>query len=86
MSLFIESMSLSLGTPLSVVVDVAIKLAAMSGKALFLLPLISILPLRRLPPRIRKLSINMPVLGPRPNYAAEVGETLPGIKPASPEM
>ena len=57
MSLVIESMSLRRGTPLSVVLPSAIRLAAMIGNALFLLPLISILPFSRFPPRMRKLSI-----------------------------
>src|SRR5579862_3858383 len=56
-------MSLSRGTPLSVVLPSASRHAAMIGNALFLLPLISILPFNRVPPRIRKLSI-APILGP----------------------
>src|SRR5690349_17029790 len=50
-------MSLRRGTLLSVVLPSAIMQAARIGKALFLEPEISILPLRRLPPRMRKLSI-----------------------------
>src|SRR5687767_8599673 len=45
------------GTPWSGVLPSAIRQAASSGSALFLEPLTSILPLRRTPPRMRKLSI-----------------------------
>src|SRR4051812_18822485 len=61
-------MSLSRGTLLSVVRPWAIRHAARIGRALFLDPEISILPLRRtlLPPRMRKLSIQpVPEPGPR---------------------
>src|SRR3954464_7036861 len=51
------------GTPRSVVLPSAIRHAAMIGSELFLLPLISTLPLRRLPPRRMKLSI-WPLPGP----------------------
>src|SRR5947209_6345274 len=57
-------MSLRRGTLWSVVLPSASRHAATIGSALFLLPLISILPLRRLPPRMRKESILPPVLGP----------------------
>src|SRR5205807_7188273 len=57
MSLHIESMSLSRGTPLRVVFPSASRHAAMIGSALFLLPLISIRPLSRVPPRMRRESI-----------------------------
>jgi hypothetical protein len=43
-------MSLSRGTPCSVVLPSGIRHAAMMGSALFLLPEISILPLSRVPP------------------------------------
>src|SRR3954467_3245193 len=51
------------GTPARVVLPSAIRHAAMMGSELFLLPLISTLPLRRLPPRRMKLSI-WPFPGP----------------------
>src|SRR6266581_2953831 len=50
-------------TPRSVVLPSAIRHAAMIGSELFLLPLISTLPLRRLPPRTMKCSI-WPFPGP----------------------
>src|SRR5882757_6830392 len=56
-------MSLRRGTDLSVVLPSAIRHAARIGSALFLEPEISTLPLRRLPPRIRKLSICEAILG-----------------------
>src|SRR6185436_14840062 len=63
MSLFIESMSERRGTLLSVVFPSAMRVAAMIGSAEFLLPEISILPLRRVPPLTMKESIS-PVPGP----------------------
>ena len=56
-SFAIESISLRRGTPLSVILLVDMRHAAMIGNALFLLPLISILPLRRVPPCRMKESI-----------------------------
>src|SRR5256885_9633583 len=62
MSLFIESMSESRGTPLRVVFPSAMRVAAMIGSAEFLLPETSILPFKRFPPRTMKESI-APILG-----------------------
>src|SRR5258706_10954342 len=62
MSLVIESISESRGTPWRRVRPSAMRQAARMGSEEFLLPEISILPLRRVPPRIRKLSM-MPFLG-----------------------
>src|SRR4051812_7523920 len=56
-------MSESRGTPRSVVFPSAMRQAAMIGSELFLLPLISTLPLRRRPPLRTRLSI-WPFLGP----------------------
>src|SRR2546425_554830 len=56
-------MSESRGTPRRVLLPSAIRQAARMGSEEFLLPLISILPLSRVPPRMRKLSI-APALGP----------------------
>src|SRR5438034_9631534 len=64
MSLFIESMSDKRGTLCSVVLPSARRHAARIGNAEFLEPEISILPLRRFPPRMRKESIVLPVHGP----------------------
>src|SRR5438105_12840293 len=61
-SLFIESMSLRRGTLCSVVLPSASRHAARIGSAEFLDPEISILPLRRFPPRRRKQSM-MPIHG-----------------------
>src|SRR5687767_2337423 len=72
MSFDIESRSLRRGTPLSVVLPSANRQAARIGRAEFLLPLISIFPLSRFPPRMMKLS-NLPVLRPR-------GPTCPAAK------
>ncbi len=57
-------MSLRRGTPCSVVFPSAIRHAATIGSELFLLPLISTLPLSLVPPLMRKLSIITPILGP----------------------
>ena len=67
MSLVIESMSLRRGTPLSVVFPSAIRHAAMIGSALFLLPLISILPLSRCPAANEEAVHLSPSLGRLPN-------------------
>src|SRR3954466_14360758 len=56
-NLLIESISDSRGTPRRVVFPSAIRHAAMIGSELFLLPLISTLPLRRFPPLRTRLSI-----------------------------
>jgi len=61
--LFIESMSERRGTPCRRVGPFARRQAATMGREEFLLPEISILPLRRFPPRIKKLSMFWPFLG-----------------------
>src|SRR6476469_2727552 len=69
MSLFIESMSERRGTPCRRVGPSARRQAATIGSEEFLLPEISILPLRRVPPRMRKLSAMLalpwPGIGPK---------------------
>src|SRR4030081_3693328 len=65
-----ESISDSRGTPLRTIFPTAIKRAARIGSAEFLLPEISILPLSRFPPRMMKLSIGRPSIGPRPENAS----------------
>src|SRR3954470_15264781 len=62
-SLTIESMSLRRGTDFRTVLPSAIRQAARIGSALFFEPEISTLPLRRVPPRMRKLSIAQAILG-----------------------
>src|SRR4029453_18037257 len=75
-------MSLRRGTPLRVVLPSPSRHAAMIGNALFLLPLISILPLSRCPPRMRKLSIALPCArrpegGPRGAWAVAPRRPVP---------
>src|ERR1700749_2391491 len=65
MSLVIEVMSERRGPPCRVIFSDDMRAAATIGSALFLLPLISILPLSREPPRIRNESMISPVLGPK---------------------